>query len=847
MNRFLFLLIAGILVHSITIGQSGTCDGSDPFCTGTTYIFPAGVNTGIAEPGANYGCLSTTPNPAWYHMKILEPGSITISMYSTPLRDIDFILWGPFLDPVTPCVAGLTGNKIVDCSYSPSPTETCVIPNGQVGEYYILLITNYSNQPCNITFEKVAGDGETDCTIIPPPVSSNSPVCYSHTIELYADPYPGATYAWTGPNGFNSSQQNPSIPNANLNHSGTYTLIITVDGISSDPISTEVVVVPLSQPAFDFDEVCFGNPTQFTDQSTVLPPDQSITSRHWNFGDGNSSNQTNPSHTYAAPGMYNVTLTTYTSLQHCPQQLTHEVQVYSAPYVDAGENQEIPNGWTTQLEGSIDGGSGQFNIIWEPAHLLQDPTVINPVTQPLSQTEQFTLTVTDQTSGCTHSDQMVVNVTGGALYVQAMADPMEICQGEQVQLNAITSGGAGSYTYNWTSNPTGFEANINNPVDHPMQTTTYTVQVFDGQNSVNNQVTVIVNPKPVINAGENITINAGTAVQLQGEVSSGTEPFNFIWSPADSLDNPQVDPFIINPWTKNLHASTQFTLNLTDSKGCAAAQDAMHVITEGDFLGVFAEPEAEVICLGESTTLSASAWGGSGEYTFSWTADNSDWQGFGQEVTVSPEETTVYEVTVNDGYKNMTYNTQVFVNPLPVVNLLPSGLEYFSADTVKVCVRDSVTLDAGAGMEYLWSNNSASRFQRVTTNGNFLDWQTWWVRVTNPVTGCVNYDTITIFFDFSVCNIGVDEFSVDNSGIQVYPNPSEGVFTIGFEKIRGDVGLRLTNMQGQAIVTYEIHRITDSKQTVDLDLSSFPSGLYILHIATSDGYRSRKLMKYPIR
>lgn len=123
--------------------QSQYCADSDPFCTGTTYIFPAGVNTGSAEPGANYGCLSTQPNPAWYHMKILEPGSISIQMFSTPLRDIDFILWGPFIDPVTPCVAGLTANKIVSCSYSPNPIETANIPNGQVGEYYILLITNF--------------------------------------------------------------------------------------------------------------------------------------------------------------------------------------------------------------------------------------------------------------------------------------------------------------------------------------------------------------------------------------------------------------------------------------------------------------------------------------------------------------------------------------------------------------------------------------------------------------------------------------------------------------------------------------------------------------------------------
>ena len=45
----------------------------------------------------------------------------------------------------------------------------------------------------------------------------------------------------------------------------------------------------------------------FTDSST--DSDGSIASRSWNFGDGTSSTATNPSHTYAAGGTYNVTLT----------------------------------------------------------------------------------------------------------------------------------------------------------------------------------------------------------------------------------------------------------------------------------------------------------------------------------------------------------------------------------------------------------------------------------------------------------------------------------------------------------------------------------------------------------
>jgi len=197
MIRFIIVFSLLIIITVDIFAQAGMCDESDPFCTSDVYTFPAATNT-TAQSGPNYGCLMTQPNPAWYHMKIAEPGFLQIKMFSTPSRDIDFICWGPFLDPISPCVTQLTANKTVDCSYSTAATEFCDIPNGQVGEYYILLITNYSNQPCNITFEKSAGVGETDCTILPPPVGNNGPLCVHDNLQLTADDVNNATYYWTG-------------------------------------------------------------------------------------------------------------------------------------------------------------------------------------------------------------------------------------------------------------------------------------------------------------------------------------------------------------------------------------------------------------------------------------------------------------------------------------------------------------------------------------------------------------------------------------------------------------------------------------------------------------------------
>ena len=227
-----------------TMAQNNLCSSSDPFCTDNgLYEFPAGVNAGTGEPGPYYSCLGTQPNPAWYYMRILDPGDMDIYMYSTPQVDIDFCCWGPYADPFEPCPTGLTRNKVVDCSYSTHWEETCEIRNAQTGDYYILLITNYSNRPCNIHFSKVDGDATTDCTILPPLVSYDMPACEGHDLHLYAHGTSGDTFHWFFEGGsWTSDEQNPVRTEATTDMSGTYGCVITRDGQQSDTAYIEVVV-----------------------------------------------------------------------------------------------------------------------------------------------------------------------------------------------------------------------------------------------------------------------------------------------------------------------------------------------------------------------------------------------------------------------------------------------------------------------------------------------------------------------------------------------------------------------------------------------------------------------------
>lgn len=188
-------------VYSVTSrAENDHCLSSMPFCTSEVIEFEAAYQGGATgESGPEYGCLLSQPYPSWYHMRIHTAGKFVIHMEAHDAsgegHDIDYCIWGPFSDPYAPCVADLTCDKMVDCSYSTASVEDaflgypisehnhgssslidgdCVENNNnpphvpEVGEYYILMITNYSSQQQTISFTKTEGEGETDCDIVTP-------------------------------------------------------------------------------------------------------------------------------------------------------------------------------------------------------------------------------------------------------------------------------------------------------------------------------------------------------------------------------------------------------------------------------------------------------------------------------------------------------------------------------------------------------------------------------------------------------------------------------------------------------------------------------------------------------
>lgn len=140
----------------------------------------------------------------------------------------------------------------------------------------------------------------------------------------------GCTYSW---NFGNSSTSPLPSPSTTYLSPGIYTvtLVVTCGGVTSTKTAT-ITVHP--NPTVDFvandTSVCPGTPVTFTSTSVLGVPGAG--SYLWNFGDGGTGSTSPVTHTYAAPGYYNVTLAA-TNSQGCVNSVTKGafVHVFNPP------------------------------------------------------------------------------------------------------------------------------------------------------------------------------------------------------------------------------------------------------------------------------------------------------------------------------------------------------------------------------------------------------------------------------------------------------------------------------------------------------------------------------------
>ena len=550
------LLFRQMLIENPTYRDGNqTCATSDPFCTTDVITFHIDANPGtVCEPGPDYGCMSsyTQRPPFWFHMKIAVAGTFTIRITNTNNNDLDFCAWGPFSDPTTPCTSQLTADKIIDCDSPYNSVQECTIPSSsQVGQYYLMVITKWSSGATDVSFSKVAnsGPGETDCGILPGVVTNDGPYCVGETIHLSVNAQEGATYSWTGPNGYTSNQQNPSRPNCTLNMAGTYTCTTTM-GSQSTTASTEVIIYPMPTANFNFTTVCAGTPTQFSSTCTTNPAGQQIQSYNWNFGDGQTGTGPNPTHTYANPGTYQVILAVSCG-GHCTSQITKSVSVYGQPTSNFTYT-TVCKGTPTQFTSTAIPPQGQqinsYQWNFGDGQTGSGQTVSHTYAQ--AGNYQVTHTVGVGNGDCNGTITQTVPVYATPAPT-ATAQPPVVIYGGVATLTA-NAGTTGSFTFHWE--PADKVVNPNNQTTQtvPLQaTTTFTCTVTnpEGNCTGSTQVTVSID-------GSNMTAMAtadqtelceGESTTLHAQPAGGTGNYTFNWTPASTLNNPNIQHPVATP------------------------------------------------------------------------------------------------------------------------------------------------------------------------------------------------------------------------------------------------------------------------------------------------------------
>lgn len=349
---------------------------------------------------------------------------------------------------------------------------------------------------CGSGLSRTLSVASTNTPAQPSAISGAANPCAGSTQTYTVTNTTGVTYTWALPTGWSIlSGQGTNTVSVNAGTSGG-TIQVTPSNSCGNGSAQTLTVSITSIPAQPGSISGSASPCQGTSQNYSVPSVSGIT------------------YTWAAPAGWNIlsgqgtaaiTVTTGSAggtLSVVPSNVCGSgpasTLATTVNYVtaDAGTDQTIAYQTSTTLNGNATNGSGNYGWSWTPSALLINPSIQNPQTTDLQSTSMFTLTVTDLTTQCTGTDQVIVAVTGGPLSVSVVADPDVICEGLSSQLTALASNGTGNYTYTWSSNPAGFTSNIQSPVVSPSVTTQYIVEVSDGVEIVTGSATVTVNPLP---------------------------------------------------------------------------------------------------------------------------------------------------------------------------------------------------------------------------------------------------------------------------------------------------------------------------------------------------------------
>lgn len=607
-------------------------------------------------------------------------------------------------------------------------------------------------------------------------------------------------------------------------------------GIYMDNVNITYTTAAAPNANYNFPtSVCSGSAFTFTDVSTNYP-----TSWSWNMPGASVSTSTlqNPSVTYSVGGVYSATLSATNAVGTSTVVKTFTIS--ATPTVSTGGSTAICAGSSATLT-----ASGATTYTWNPGGLTGSSIVVSPTTTT-------TYSIVGTTGVCNGSATKALTVNPNPTV--AVNNPT-ICTGGTATITA-----SGATSYSWS---TGSTASSINPT--PASTTVYTVTGTTGSCTNVKTATVAVAPAPTV-AVNSATICSGNAANLTASGAStyswntGATTASIAVTPTTNTTytvtgangtctdvkvatvfvnlTPTVtvnSPTICTGNTATLTASgattyswntgstassinvtpavtTVYTITGTNVGGCTNVKTSTVTVAPAPTVAV----NAATICAGSSANLTAS---GASSYTWNTGATTAS-------IAVSPTVTTSYTVTGANGTCIDAKTTVVNVNALPSVSLAAASSTACTASTGGINV---ALTGSPAGGVYSGAGVSGSNFTVQATAGTYTATYSY----TNSTTGCSN--SVSTNITVNVCT-GIGQINSLDGVINVFPNPSNGVFTIQ-ANIENAFDVIIYNQIGQVVKMKQ-----NLKGSNEINLNEFGRGIYNVVIKVENDYKTVKMI-----
>ncbi len=492
--------------------------------------------------------------------------------------------------------------------------------------------------------------------------------------------------------------------------------------------------------------------------------------------DAATGNQSTPTAINLTPGTYTVTVT---DANGCATLATAQVNNTCNCVVTAviGTTNATCGTATGSATVNTAGGQPPFTFIWSTGGVTQ---TINNVVPGL-----VTVTVTDAV-GCTQTTNATIGDVG-TLNAAAIATNLT-CNGDMSGAATVTNPGA--FTYLW--NTGAMTASING-----LSAGVYTVTVSQG--SCTDVATVTVNEPAVltgtVQANNNqCTVNGASASAI---MNGGTIPYSYLWNTGD-----------VTPTIGGL-PSGNYSCTTTDANGCSTVISGN--VTSVDNGPVLDPTFTNVTCSGSNDgVVSITVNNGTPPFTFDW--------GNGLNVpAISGLAPGSYTVEVTDSNSCIAFTTVQITEP-DSINLAGFTTPASSSNddgTAGVNVIGGVP-----PFSYQWNDGQTTQIATGLAEGIYTV-------IVVDANGCILQGTVEVQMYSST--IDLDNLST----FELYPNPSNGIFSINIEFLTNeDASLQMFNAIGQQLLLKEL---SGRSFNLPIDMAEHAAGVYFAKLQTEKG------------